>query len=107
MRIYIFLFLTILSLIIACKSSTEKKNPQLLDEKIANIMLDMHYADALLAEFSGEQRDSISAVFWERMTQLYGMSEKQIREEVAKLENDPEKMKLVLARVKEMADSIQ
>jgi len=107
MRIYIFLFFTILSLSIACNSSTVHNSSSLSDEQLANIMLDMHFADALLAEFSGQQRDSISMLFWKQMTQLYGMSEKEIREEVRNLELDPEKMKLILGRVKEMADSIQ
>lgn len=108
MRIIIpLLFAFIFTLFLACNTGGGKKGPQTVDEKMVNIMYDMHFADALLAEFSGEQRDSISALFWERMTQLYGMSEKEIREEVAKLEGDPEKMKLVLGRVKEKADSIQ
>lgn len=107
MKIYTFFFLTILFSSIACNFAAEKKSSGISDEEIANIMLDIHFADALLAEFSVEQRDSISAIFWQRMTQLYGMSEKEIREEVTRLESDPEKMKLIMGRVKEMADSIQ
>ena len=93
-------------LLTACKDKI-KHEYRLSDEELANLMLDLHYADALLADLSPEQRDSISILYWKRMMELYNLSETEIRNEINMLESEPEKMKLILGRVKEMADSIQ
>lgn len=104
-KILFFSFITMLMLI-ACKDKV-KHDYRLSDEELANLMLDMHYADALLADLTPEQRDSISTLYWKRMMELYDLSETEIRDEINQLENEPEKMKLILGRVKEMSDSIQ
>lgn len=104
-KILFFSFITMLMLI-ACKDKV-KHDYRLSDEELANLMLDMHYADALLADLTPEQRDSISTLYWKRMMELYDLSEAEIRDEINQLENEPEKMKLILGRVKEMSDSIQ
>jgi len=107
MRIIVFLLFIPLIFLTACEPSAEKNKLKLSDEEMVDVMFDMHFADVMLSEFSPEQRDSISEIFWKRMNELYGMSEAEIREEVTKLENDSEKMKAIIGRVKERADSIQ
>lgn len=104
-KILFFSFITMLMLT-ACTKKI-KHDYRLSDEELANLMLDMHYADALLSDLSPELRDSISALYWKRMIELYDLSETEIREEINKLEKEPEKMKFILGRVKEMSDSIQ
>lgn len=104
-KILFFSFIVMLFLT-SCKDKV-KNEYRLTDEELANLMLDMHYADALLADLSHEQRDSISVLYWKRMMELYDLSEAEIRDEIKKLESEPEKMKVILGRVKEMADSIQ
>lgn len=98
-------FLTML-LLTACKDTVKNKY-RLADDELANLMFDLHYADALLADLSPAQRDSISTLYWKRIMELYDLSETEIRDEINKLENEPEKMKIILGRVKELADSIQ
>ncbi len=101
------LYLVILALsFIACKSS-EKKTYRLSDDQLVNLMFDMHLADVLLTEFPKHQQDSIKAVYLKRMTEVYVLSEEEIHEEIHKLESEPEKMKLIIGRIKTMADSLQ
>lgn len=91
---------------IACQSS-EKKIYRLSDDQLVNLMFDMHLADVLLIEFTKHQQDSLKDVYMKQMSQAYNLSEKEIQEEIDKLATEPEKMKLIIGRVKMMADSLQ
>ena len=70
-------------------------------------MLDMHLADVILPELTGAYQDSIKGMMWERMEGIYNLSEEELKKEIKKLEDEPEKLKLIVNRVKELADSIQ
>ncbi len=90
----------------ACTSS-QPQTYKLSDEELAHLMFDIHFADVILPELPGEQQDSIKVIFWKRMMETYHLTREEIQEEIDKLETEPEKLKMIIGRVKEMADSIQ
>ena len=91
--------------VLAC-SPSEKPDYKLPEEEQVNLLFDLHYADAILIDLSPGQRDSITKLYWQKMEERYGLDQEAIREEIRKLEADPEKMKLLVDRVRQMADSI-
>src|SRR3989337_2779918 len=99
------LFFLIIFMVVSCSSSAKKNTYLLSDEELAHVLFDMHYADVILPELHGERADTVKAIFWKRMIDIYGLSEEEIRTEIDKLESEPETMKLVIGRVKELADS--
>lgn len=104
MRNAILLFMLIC--IMACESDV-KKDHKLSDEQLTSLMLDLHIAEAVLPEFDKLHQDSISDLYWDKMTLVYGLSEMELRKEIELLESDAEKFKTILDQVKIMADSIK
>ena len=85
----------------------EKQTYKLSDEQLARVLFDIHFADVMLPSLTMTQQDSVAEIYWDRMADIYKMPEAEIRAEIEKLESEPEKLKLILVRVKSMADSIQ
>ena len=92
--------------LVGCKP-VEKQNYKLSDEELAKLLFDIHYADVILPGLSYQQQDSVTYVYYEQLSKIYGMPIDELKQEISKLENEPEKMKIILGRVKELADSIQ
>lgn len=101
-------FYLFIMLVLACGCETNvKPSYKLSDEQLAQLMLDIHLADVMLPELPAAYQDSIKEKMWERLTVIYHLSEEELKEEISKLESEPEKLKLVVNRAKELADSIQ
>ena len=92
--------------IVSC-GKPESQTYKLNDEQLARVLFDIHFADVMLPTITTHQQDSVKLLYWNRMEELYRMPEAEIREEIKKLESEPEKLKLIMERVKIMADSIQ
>lgn len=91
--------------LLAC-SSSEKPAYKLSENEQINLLFDLHFADAILIELDPAHRDSVTQAYWKKMEERYGLTQTEIREEIKTLETEPEKMKLLIDRVREMADSI-
>ena|SRR5687768_12985215 len=104
MRYFLFYFLCFF--FVAC-TPAEKQTYKLSDDQLAKVLFDIHYADVMLPSFTIAQQDSLRRLYWEKMEKIYEMSETEIREEIKKLESEPEKFKIIIGQVKAMADSIQ
>ena len=100
----LFCFFT--AFMLACSSSNQKQY-KLTDEQLAHLMFDIQLAETTLNDLSPEQRDSIKPRFDLRLQEVYHLSKGEIKEVVDQLQGDPEKLKKIVNRVKEMADSIQ
>ena len=106
MRIQGILGLFLVLVFVACKTSSRKEY-KLSDERLAHLMLDVQLAEAILPELSPKQQDSIKLLFDRRLEEIYHLSKAEIKSEMDHLQSDPEKLKWVVNRAKEMADSIQ
>ena len=99
-------FLMLLSLL-SCKKPELKVEYKLTNEQLAHLMLDLQFSEATLSDFSKAKQDSLKGLYFHQFSQLYKLSEEDIKEEVRLLEEDPEKLKLILDRVKILADSLR
>ena len=96
----------LLILFLACKEQSTY-DYRLTDDKLARLLFDIHFADVILTGHTQEQRDSIMNTYWNKLEETYALSEPEIRDEIARLESDPEKLVVILGKVRVMADSIQ
>ena len=101
-----YLVLMLLS-IAACKQPETKVISKLTDEQLAHLMLDLQFSEATLPEFSRERQDSLKELYFRQFLSIYKLSEEEIKEEVQNLEDDPDKLKMILERVKFLADSLR
>lgn len=106
MRQLAYLMLVMLA-ILACKPPENKVPSKLTDEQLAHLMLDLQFSEATLPEFTKSRQDSLKQLYFRQFTSVYKLSEEEIKEEVRILEEDPAKLKLILDRVKILADSLR
>jgi hypothetical protein len=95
-----------LLLIYSCKAPDANVNYRLSDEQLARLMFDIQMSEVSLSEVSGERQDTLKNLFWLRFADVYKLNKAELTEEVKKLENDPEKLKVVLDRVQALSDEI-
>ena len=100
-------FFCCLLISISCKKEKVKVDYKLDDERLIQLMYDVQWSDAAIANLSKARQDSLRDLFWSKLTTIYGLTEEEIKAEVHKLETDPEKMKMVFDRIKEMSDTIK
>ena len=102
-------FLT-LSIVLVLSPGCEKKvthSYKLTDEQLAQLMLDIHLSDVIIPELSEKHQDSVKMILWKRLEDIYQLPESELKMEIDKLEDEPEKLKLIVNRARELADSIQ
>jgi hypothetical protein len=108
MKIIVISILTLGSLsLVSCKPQEPSVKYMLSDEQLARLMFDVQLSEVVLGEATAGAKDSLSSLFWLRFSEVYKLSKPEIGEEISKLENDLDKMKLIMDRVQEIADSIQ
>ena len=104
MKYRIVLLLFLIGTVIACQQ--QKKNYKLSDEQLSNLILDLHLSETMMMSLSSPQQDSLKDLFWEKLTTVYDLSEDEIKDEVALLESDPEKLKIIVDQIRFRSDSI-
>ena len=106
MRQLAIFFLMTMSLC-SCKKPERNVDYKLTDEQFAHLMLDLQFSEATLSDFSKVKQDSLKDLYFHQFAQVYKLSEEEIKEEVRLLEENPDKLKLILDRVKILADSLR
>ncbi len=99
--------LTLLALIAGCQPAKEQVEYRLQDDALTRLMLDVQLSEAVLQGTVPQRQDSLKEMFWLRMTAIYHMDKDELKAEIRKLEQDPEKLKLIFERMKTAVDSIQ
>ena len=94
-------------LLVSCKKQEVKVDYRLDTEQLIQLMYDVQWSDAAIANLTPERKDSLRTLFWGKLTTIYGLTENEIKDEIHKLESDPVTMKLVFDRIKEMSDTIK
>ena len=94
-------------LFFSCNKKEKIVEYRLSDDKLTHLMYDIQVADAAISGVTGNNADTLRDLMWARITTIYGLSEKEIKAEIAKLEADPEKMKTVFDSIKVWSDTIR
>ncbi|MBL0005618.1 MAG: hypothetical protein IPP25_00105 [Saprospiraceae bacterium] len=92
--------------LVSCESGKRDVKYLLTDEQLSSLMFDVQLSEVALAEVTEERQDSLRDLFWLRFTEVYKHSVPEIKEEIRKLEEDPEKMKVIMDQVQVLLDSI-
>lgn len=92
--------------LMSCESGKRDVKYLLTDKQLSSLMFDLQLSEVALAEIENEKQDSLRDLFWLRFTEVYKHSVPEIKEEIRKLEEDPEKMKIIMDSVQVMLDSI-
>jgi hypothetical protein len=107
MRFHLLISCFLVVMVVACGTEQSKPTYALTDDQLSNLLNDLYFSEALLISQTGEKRDSVRTLFWQRMTEVYQLDESALRAEVEKLKVDPEKLKMIFDRVKTEVDSLQ
>jgi len=94
-------------ILFACGKKTKQVEYRLSDDKLTHLMYDVQVADAAITGSTGHHADTLRELMWTRLTTIYGLSEKEIKAEIIKLEADHEKMKTVFDSIKVWSDTIR
>ncbi|HSF90235.1 MAG TPA: hypothetical protein VLA46_12510 [Saprospiraceae bacterium] len=92
--------------LMSCNTGKGDVKYLLTDEQLSSLMFDVQLSEVALAEVTAERQDSLRDLLWLRFTEVYKHSVPEIKEEIRKLEEDPEKMKVIMDQVQVMLDSI-
>ena len=92
--------------LMSCESGKRDVKYLLTDEQLSSLMFDVQLSEVALAEVTEERQDSLRDLFWLRFSEVFKHSVPEIKEEIRKLEEDPEKMKIIMDSVQVMLDSI-
>jgi len=104
----IFFFLAFTMMFVACEQKTTANVKYTLsDEQLSHLMFDLQLSEVAVSEVTGKARDTLSELFWLRLTEVYKLSKPELTKEIRKLETDPVKMKEVMDKVQVMSDSIR
>ena len=93
-------------LFVACEQKATNVKYTLSDEQLSHLMFDVQLGEVAISEVTGGARDTLSELFWLRLTEVYNLSKPELTEEIRKLESDPVKMKEIMDQVQVMSDSI-
>lgn len=94
-------------LFFSCGKKEKHIEYRLNDDKLIHMMYDIQVSDAAIMGITGANADTLRDLFWTRLTTIYGLSREEIKEEMAKLESDPAKMKMVFDSIKVWSDTIK
>jgi hypothetical protein len=95
-----------LSLFLACGEKIQK-HYKLSDDQLVSLMLDLQMAEVLLPSMGPVQQDTLKNLLWGQFSSIYDMTPEEIEAEVKLLQNDPDKLKMIMDRVKMRSDSLQ
>ena len=87
--------------VIGCK---EPDQPSISQEKMIDILIDVHLIEASLLGFSEEQKDSLSLAYYDQIYQIHSISEEEFIEGMEYLKGHPDYMTKTYEKVLEEID---
>jgi uncharacterized protein DUF4296 len=82
----------------------KEETPTIPQEKMINILVDVHLVEASLLGFSGEQKDSLSQLYYDQIYQIHSISKDSFLTEMSFLKQHPEHLEEVYKKVIEEID---
>ena len=91
----------------SCRDKPKKPEYKLTDKQLADLIYDLQVSEVAIQGLLPEKKDSLSDLFWLRMTKIYKLSSEELKAEIARMETDPEKLKKIYDEVKAAVDTLQ
>lgn len=73
----------------------EKKQLPISQEKMIDILVDVHVAEAAMQELSSILRDSIGEIYYEQIFEMHGVTKDEFNKALYLIKQDPEQMERV------------
>ena len=89
MRSTIVLIIVFLLLVSACK---KQQVPSVDQQRMINILVDIHLVEASLLGFSEEQKDSLSDLYYHQIYEIHSITEDSFLNEMKFLKSHPDYM---------------
>jgi hypothetical protein len=93
--------------LVHCQNPETGQVQQLSDEQLKHLMIDLQLSETVMQGLSAERQDTLKQLFWQRMSEVYGMREEELRKEISILESQPQKLKQILEQARIEIDSIR
>lgn len=107
MRI-IFQLVLVFIFLIKMTSCTKEETPyQLSDEKLTNIITDIHISESAAQHLSLGFRDSMALVYLDQILEIHEVSKAIFEPEYQKLKRDPKKLQLIYGKVIERLNKLK
>ncbi|MFK7979705.1 MAG: DUF4296 domain-containing protein [Saprospiraceae bacterium] len=107
MRI-IFQWVLVFALFVDVSSCTKEATPyQLTDEKLTNIITDIHISESATQHLSLSLRDSMVQVYLDQILEINEVSKAVFEPEYQQLKRDPKKLQLIYGKVIERLNKLK
>ncbi len=93
-----FLLLLIFLAVLACACGKKETAMPIPEDKLAKILVDVHFAESVMQELPNSVRDSLGRVYYEQIYQIHGISEEALNESLRIIKKDPEVLERVYQR---------
>ena len=100
-KIPILLSCCAILLLLACE---KPENHIIEQEKMVNILVDVHLIEASLLGYSEEQKDTLTELYYNQIYEIHAVTENDFLEEMDYLKKNPEKLKELYEKVLEEID---
>jgi Domain of unknown function (DUF4296) len=105
---YFFAPFTALLLGTACQEEQAKLT--IPKEKLMNILVDVHFSEAILQNTNQQEKDSLSAILYQEIYTIHGVSEQELKTNVNELRHHPNQMQEIyqniVKKIRARSDSI-
>ncbi len=94
----------ILSCFLVVFGCTKKESPTIPQEKMIDILVDIHLVEASLLGYSDEQKDSLTQLYYGQIYQIHSISEDSFLTEMNYLKTHPDYLAKTYEKVLEEID---
>ena len=105
---YFFLFILALLSSVGCKE--EQAQLTIPRDKLINVLIDVHFSEAILQNTNQQEKDSLSAILYQQIYAIHGISETTLKENVNELRRHPAQMQTIyqsiVKKIRARSDSI-
>lgn len=92
--------LMIFMCILILGACAQKENaPPIPKDKLAKVLVDVHFAEAAMQEVPSSIRDSVGRVYYDQIFKIHGIDEETLNESLRIIKKDPEKLEAVYQKV--------
>lgn len=93
----IFLIMMVVIGLGACTSQEEE--PPIAEDKLAKVLVDVHFAEAAMQDVPASVRDSMGQVYYQQIYTIHNITEQELNRSLRIIKDDPGKLEAVYEKV--------
>jgi len=100
---YFVIFVSLITFFFSCK---EEYQPELSDEKMIDILVDLHVAEAASMSLGKELKDSLINVYYPQIFEMNAVKDSVFFKDFEELRKNPKKLEMIYQRVYEDVEQL-